>query len=191
MADATRTQVNVPLSAEERAAVQEAAKARGISQAEFLRQAAQAAMLENLAEAVPEQGDAIAEFRTMLDRLMTCYQSALEQSKDAYAQASAKVRDDLASLGELLRENKELKQRIAQLESECQAAHEAASEAQTMLNATAADNSKIDELERKLLEAEKALVEAKADHMAQIEAERKAHQDEMIASIVQAVRQSK
>ena len=110
---------------------------------------------------------------------------------DAYAQATSSVKKNLETLAELLRENKVLKDRVAQLERECQEAHEAASEAETMLNATAADSSKIAELEQKLLEAEKALVEAKADHMAQIEAERMAHQAEMIASIVQAVRQSK
>lgn len=148
-------------------------------------------MLDNLAEAVPEQADAIAEFRAMLDRIMTCYQSALEQSKDAYEQASAKVRKDLEALGALVRENRELKERVSQLENECREAHEAEREAQTLLSVATVDSGRIADLERKLLEAEKALVEAKADHIAQIEAERKAHHEEMIASIVQAVRQSK
>ena len=80
---------------------------------------------------------------------------------------------------------------ISQLENECREAHEAEREAQTLLSAATVDSGRIADLERKLLEAEKALVEAKADHIAQIEAERKAHQEEMIASIVQAVRQSK
>ncbi len=190
MADA-RIQVNVLLTANERTAVQEAAKARGLLQSEFLRQAAQAAMLDNLAEAIPDQADAIAEFRAMLDRIMTCYQSALEHSKDAYEQASAKVRKDLEALGALVRENRELKERVSQLENECREAREATREAQTRLSAATVDSGRTADLECKLLAAEKALVEARADHMAQIEAERKAHQEEMIASIVQAVRQSK
>lgn len=159
-----RIQVNVPMTEEEKTAIQEAAQARGLSNSEFLRQAAQAAMLDNLAEAVPEQGDAIAEFQAMTERLTACYQAALEHSRDAYDRASAKVRKDLEALGTLVAENRELKKRITELEIECQEAHETAAEAQTMLNATAADSGKIAELERKLMDAERKLLEVEKEH---------------------------
>ena len=65
MPDTNRIQVNVPLSEDEKKMIQEAAKQHGLSQAEFLRQAARNAVMDDLAEAVPEQGDAIAEYRAM------------------------------------------------------------------------------------------------------------------------------
>jgi len=49
-------------------------------------------------------------------------------------------------------------------------------------------SGKIAELKRELLKAHKALVKDKADHRTQTEAERKAHQEEMIVSIVQTFR---
>lgn len=194
MADTTRTQVNVPLTAEERQAVQEAAKARGISQAEFLRQAAQSAMMEDLAAAIPEQGDAIAEFRMMLDKIMGCYQSALEHSKNAYDLAAAKVKDDLSLLGSTIRDNQELKARVAELEEDYTRARD---EVQNMMDYTVDIQTKDkeierlqeenDELKRALLDSEKKLLEVEKKHAAELEADRKIHQDELIASIVRVM----
>lgn len=75
--------------------------------------------MDDLAVAIPEQGDAIAEFRMMMDKIMSCYQSALEHSKNAYDIASAKVKDDLALLVSTIRENQDLKAQVAKLEKDC------------------------------------------------------------------------
>ena len=198
MPDTNRIQVNVPLSEDEKKMIQEAAKQHGLSQAEFLRQAARNAVMDDLAEAVPEQGDAIAEFRAMQEKMMACYQQALEQAANAYSLASSKVKDDLETLGKTIRENQELRTRVEELESAYADARRSEQDAYDLIAETQKKDAELtelqqknDELERKLLDAEKKLFEAEKQYANQLEAERKAHQDELIASIVRVVQQNK
>lgn len=169
MADEKRTQVNIAVSDEERAAIQEAAKKHGVSQAEFLRQAMRAAVMDETKTAVPEAATDIDAFNAHVEALQDIYRMALQRSQEAYEIASYKVRDELKALATLTEENKRLADENRQLAGAVTAATDEAGRLTADLAEAQAKATEADDLRKQLAEAREQLLTLREQHADELE----------------------
>ena len=218
MADEKRTQVNISVSEDERTAIQEAAKKHGVSQAEFLRQAMRAAVMDETKAAVPEAASDVDAFNAHVEAMQDLYRMALQRSQEAYEIASHKVRDELKALTTLTEENKRLSDENRQLAADAEAAKaevgrmeqelaKAQAKAAEALAEAQAKAAEADDLRKRLTEAREQylkLSELRTTEMAQhaeemadlrdrhadeLAEERRTHQDDLIASIMRVMQE--
>ncbi len=109
---------NVRLTADELAAIKKAAQERGMTQVEFLRQAALGALLDDSAEAVPDLKSETERFRAMVDEITSCFKAALDRAANAEAHAASRVHDQLTTLTTVAQENLDLRQKMEDLRAE-------------------------------------------------------------------------
>lgn len=186
MADEKRTQVNIVVSDEEKVAIQEAAKKHGVSQAEFLRQAMRAAVMDETKAAVPEAASDIDAFNAHVEAMQDLYRMALQRSQEAYEIASYKVHDELKALATLTSENERLSAENKALESDVEAAKaetdrldqelaEAQKKAAEALAEAQARAAEADDLRKQLVEVREQVLTLREQHAAELAEERKAH----------------
>lgn len=207
MADEKRTQVNISVSEDERTAIQEAAKKHGVSQAEFLRQAMRAAVMDETKAAVPEAASDVDAFNAHVEAMQDLYRMALQRSQEAYEIASYKVRDELKALATLTEENKRLSDENRQLAADAEAAKAEVGRMEQELAKAQARAAEADDLRKRLTEAREQylkLSELRTTEMAQhaeemadlrdrhadeLAEERRTHQDDLIASIMRVMQE--
>ena len=169
MADEKRTQVNIAVSEDEKAVIQEAAKKHGLSQAEFLRQAMRAAVMDETKAAVPEAATDVDAFNAHVEAMQDLYRMALQRSQEAYEIAAYKVRDELKALATLMEENKRLREENKELEADRSAASAEAVQAEQELAEAQAKAAEADDLRKQLIEAREQILKLREQHADELE----------------------
>lgn len=182
-------QLNMRLSEETRAMFDELVKSSGMTQAEYFASLLQGAKTEELKALVPDSAEEIDELDEKLARVRELYMMAVKRSTEAYEVASFKVKGQLEQLAAAMEENKQLKALKAEnerLEQELAEAQKKAAEAMAEAQAKAAE---ADDLRKQLTEMREQLLKLREQHADEMAEERKAHQDELIASIVRVMQE--
>lgn len=171
-----KTQINLPVTLEERAEIHEAAKARGISQSQFLREAAKMAMLGDFEDVFNDKtcgADHEAPFESRLGAANEILTRSIRCSLDGYLAVLSKIMSNMMADNQALcKANEDLQNRLKDAETR-------AGECERFQNEAAMSGARADALAKRVSELEAQLTMMKEHYGSEITAMESRHSAEI------------